>query len=129
MIVTLVLMNLLIGILSESVSELYANKKRNDYFQLTKSLIDVESLIFYRQCSKEYKPKFLIYAQYEDLERFDDIDGTETGRITKLTNMMEKIAANQKEMATEVKEIATKQKGMATKVEDVATKVKDGDTK
>ena len=115
--VTLVMMNLLIGILSESVGRVYDNKARMGIFQLTRSLIDAESLMFYKQCGGEHKPRYLVFAKY--IEKDDDIE-LERGRLTLTREKAEENSKDLKEHSKDLKENSKDLKEMKAMIVNLA---------
>ena len=61
-------MNLLIGMLSETLAEVLENKERNDYYELCYMVLLLENLMFWKFNKTESQCSYLIFAQYESVD-------------------------------------------------------------
>ena len=62
----LIMMNLLIGILSETLAQILENKERNEYISLCNIVLDIESFLILKWFEKEKEPQHIIWADYKD---------------------------------------------------------------
>ena len=62
------MMNLLIGMLSETLAEVLENKERNDYYELCYMVLLLENLMFWKFNKTDSQCSHLIFAQYESME-------------------------------------------------------------
>jgi hypothetical protein len=97
MFMSLLMMNLLIGIISESLGKLYDSRVRNNYYMLCQIILDFEILIFCRRFVKA-KPEFLLFAHYiedeQELERKQGRMQVTAERIHKLRDNMQTMEDN-----------------------------------
>lgn len=72
-ITTLVFMNVLIGIISESVGKVYDARERSQYYTLCGILTENEMMLIWRQCRrKPAAPQFLYFSEYVADEAEED---------------------------------------------------------
>ena len=63
--ITLLMMNILIGIISESVGKVNDNREKTSYYQLCLLLIEVEAYLpVFKWAMPEFSGRYLVYAQY-----------------------------------------------------------------
>jgi len=73
--VTLLMMNLLIGIISDQVGKFNENRMRTSYYQLCMLIIEVEAYLsvpVYRCLFHKFSGKYLVYAQYTHRQTDDE---------------------------------------------------------
>jgi hypothetical protein len=58
---SVLMMNLMIGILCASVIEVYATSEKVSYYQLCEIVLSFEILLFWRHC-KSYPPQYIVYS-------------------------------------------------------------------
>lgn len=63
--ITLLMMNILIGIITESVGKVNDNREKTSYFQLCLLMIEVEAYLpVFKWVMPKFGGKYLVYAQY-----------------------------------------------------------------
>ena len=93
----MILMNLLIGVISESVGKIFDNRVRSDYYQLCNVLLVAETHMFWNSFSKVVPPQHLMFfgvAEDEDAGMEDE------GRVAKISNKFKSIKKKHLKMQT-----------------------------
>jgi hypothetical protein len=68
-IILIIMMNLLIGIISEKLAEILEQREKNDYRELCSLIFDIESVMFWNRKLKEqpYFNKHFMWARYDQM--------------------------------------------------------------
>jgi hypothetical protein len=83
----LVMMNLMVGIISESVTKIYDSRVRYRYFVMAENILAAESLLFWKQYREDKPARYICYFDEAGAEEADLM----AGRLTLAVDRTDKI--------------------------------------